>query len=156
MDTQDQPACDGEWDAIISEGASGACTRVRTIRHFTLPSRRSLPMRACRAERYAPARSPCTFLREAQRSERTFALAQGLRDCRRMTIPTEPVIGVDVGASTISAGLVCPDGTVFATAQAPTRGAGPVVDTIFALIDRSLGPDRYAMAVNDALDGGQP
>ena len=31
-----------------------------------------------------------------------------------------------------------PDGTVFATAQAPTRGAGPVVDTIFALIDRAL------------------
>jgi predicted NBD/HSP70 family sugar kinase len=55
-----------------------------------------------------------------------------------MTIPTDPVIGVDVGASTISAGLVCPDGTVFATAQAPTRGAGPVVDTIFALIDRAL------------------
>ena len=55
-----------------------------------------------------------------------------------MTTPTDPVIGVDVGASTISAGLVCPDGTVFATAQAPTRGAGPVVDTIFALIDRAL------------------
>jgi len=55
-----------------------------------------------------------------------------------MTIPKDPVIGVDVGASTISAGLVCPDGTVFATAQAPTRGAGPVVDTIFALIDRAL------------------
>jgi len=56
-----------------------------------------------------------------------------------MTIPTDPVIGVDVGASTISAGLVCPDGTVFAAAQAPTRGGGPVVDTIFALIDRVRG-----------------
>jgi glucokinase len=55
-----------------------------------------------------------------------------------MTIPTDPVIGVDVGASTISAGLVCPDGTVFATAQASTRGGGPVVDTICTLIDRAL------------------
>jgi glucokinase len=35
-------------------------------------------------------------------------------------------------------GVGLPDGTVFATAQAPTRGAGPVVDTIFALIDRAL------------------
>ena len=55
-----------------------------------------------------------------------------------MTIPSDPVIGVDVGASTISAGLVCPDGTVFATAQASTRGGGPVVDTIFTLIDGAL------------------
>jgi glucokinase len=55
-----------------------------------------------------------------------------------MTIPTDPIIGVDVGASTISAGLVCPDGTVFTTAQAPTQSGGPVVDTIFMLIDRAL------------------
>jgi predicted NBD/HSP70 family sugar kinase len=55
-----------------------------------------------------------------------------------MTILSDPVIGVDVGASTISAGLVWPDGTVFATAQASTRGGGPVVDTIFTLIDGAL------------------
>jgi glucokinase len=55
-----------------------------------------------------------------------------------MAIPTDPVIGVDVGATTISAGLVCPDGTVLATAQAPTQGGGAVVDTIFRLIDRAL------------------
>lgn len=55
-----------------------------------------------------------------------------------MAIPTDPVIGVDVGASTISAGLVCPDGTILATAQAPTQGGGPVVDTIFRLVDRAL------------------
>src|SRR5437667_6668986 len=83
--------------------------------------------------------------RDARRPERSFTLAQGLRSRRRMTIPTDPVIGVDVGASTISAGLVCPDGTVFAAAQAPTRGGGPVVDTIFALIDRVRG----------AVDGGR-
>lgn len=53
-------------------------------------------------------------------------------------IPTDPVVGVDVGASTISAGLVGSDGTVLATAQAPTQGDRPVVDTIFALIDRAL------------------
>ncbi len=59
-----------------------------------------------------------------------------------MTIPTDPVVGVDVGASTISAGLVCPDGTVLATAQAPTQGGGAVVDTIFTLIDRALASAR--------------
>jgi len=53
-------------------------------------------------------------------------------------IPTDPVVGVDVGASTISAGLVGSDGTVLATAQAPTQGGSAVVDTIFALIDRAL------------------
>ena len=55
-----------------------------------------------------------------------------------MTIPTDPVVGVDVGASTISAGLVCPDGTVLTTTQAPTRGGGAVATTIFSLIDRAL------------------
>jgi predicted NBD/HSP70 family sugar kinase len=59
-----------------------------------------------------------------------------------MTITTDPVIGVDVGASTISAGLVCPDGTVFSTAQAPTHGGDPVADTIFCLIDRALASAR--------------
>jgi glucokinase len=55
-----------------------------------------------------------------------------------VTILSDPVIGVDVGASTISAGLVRPGGTVLATAQASTHGAGPVADTILALIDRLL------------------
>ncbi|MGH7366803.1 MAG: ROK family protein [Candidatus Rokuibacteriota bacterium] len=55
-----------------------------------------------------------------------------------MTISTDPVVGVDVGASTISAGLVCPDGTILTTAQAPAQGGGAVVDTILALIDRAL------------------
>jgi glucokinase len=53
-------------------------------------------------------------------------------------IPTDPIVGVDVGASTISAGLVGPDGTVLATAQAPTQGGRAVVETIFSLIDRAL------------------
>lgn len=64
-------------------------------------------------------------------------LAQGLPGRGHM-IPTDPVVGVDVGASTISAGLVCPDGTILATAQAPTHGGRAVVDTIFTLIDRAL------------------
>ena len=53
-------------------------------------------------------------------------------------IPTDPVVGVDVGASTISAGLVGSDGTVLATTQAPTQGDRAVVDTIFTLIGRVL------------------
>lgn len=55
-----------------------------------------------------------------------------------MMIQTDPVVGVDVGASTISAGLVRPDGTVLATTQARTQGQGVVVDTIITLIDRVL------------------
>lgn len=54
-----------------------------------------------------------------------------------MSTLTDPVVGVDVGASTISAGLVCPDGTVLASVQAPTRD-GSVVDTILTLIDRAV------------------
>jgi glucokinase len=55
-----------------------------------------------------------------------------------MTISADPVLGVDVGASTISAGLVCPDGAVLTSAQAPTRGEGSVLDTVFTLIDGAL------------------
>jgi glucokinase len=55
-----------------------------------------------------------------------------------MTAPTDPIVGVDVGASTISAGLVRLDGTVLSTAQTPTGGPGPVSDRIAALIERAL------------------
>jgi glucokinase len=55
-----------------------------------------------------------------------------------MMIPTDPIVGVDVGASTISAGLVDRDGTVLTAAQAPTQSGSAVVDTIFTLIDRAL------------------
>jgi predicted NBD/HSP70 family sugar kinase len=51
---------------------------------------------------------------------------------------TDPVIGVDVGATTISCGLVRPgDGTVLAAVQAPTVGSA-VVDSITSLIERVL------------------
>jgi glucokinase len=50
---------------------------------------------------------------------------------------TDPVIGVDVGASTISAGLVARDGTVLTAMQQPT-GNGQAVTTIVALIDDLL------------------
>jgi glucokinase len=65
-------------------------------------------------------------------------MAQRLPASAHMTMSTTPVIGVDVGASTMSAGLVCPDGNVLATAQLPTQGEGRVVDTLLALIDRAL------------------
>ncbi len=55
-----------------------------------------------------------------------------------MMLPTDPIVGVDVGASTISAGLVGRDGAVLTAAQAPTQGGSGVVDTIFTLIDRAL------------------
>jgi glucokinase len=55
---------------------------------------------------------------------------------------TNPVVGVDVGASTISAGLVHRDGTILTAAQAPTLGESAVIDTILALIDRTLKTAR--------------
>ena len=51
---------------------------------------------------------------------------------------SDPVIGVDVGASTISAGLVTPDGTVDATVQARSDVPGTVVATILTLVARLL------------------
>lgn len=62
---------------------------------------------------------------------------------------TSPVVGVDVGASAISAGLVCPDGRVLAAVQAPTGSPGGVVDTITALIDRIL-----ALALDKSIGVG--
>lgn len=55
-----------------------------------------------------------------------------------MATRADPVIGVDVGASTISAGLVEPDGTVLLTVQAPTDGPGTATETILSLLDRIL------------------
>src|SRR6266436_5748664 len=47
-DMQEQTACGLDRDAIIAGGASGPCTRAQAIRHVTLPSCRSVPMRAYR------------------------------------------------------------------------------------------------------------
>jgi glucokinase len=55
---------------------------------------------------------------------------------RAVTSAPDLLIGVDVGASTISAGLVRSNGVVLATVQAATHGAGSVTDTIMASIDR--------------------
>jgi len=74
----------------------------------------------------------------------------------RMTIPTAPVIGVDVGASTISAGLVCPDGAVLAAAQLPTRGDGDVVETILALINRALASAEERLLGVSGIGVGLP
>jgi glucokinase len=55
-----------------------------------------------------------------------------------MPIVSDPLVGVDVGASTISAGLVRPDGTVLCSAQTPTDGPGPIPDRIAGLIEHVL------------------
>lgn len=55
-----------------------------------------------------------------------------------METPADPVIGMDVGASTISAGLVDPDDTVVLAIQAPTDASGSVTETILSLLDRLL------------------
>jgi glucokinase len=54
-----------------------------------------------------------------------------------MSIAADPVIGVDVGASTISAGLVRADGTVLATEQEST-GANNPASTIVRLVEHVL------------------
>src|SRR5262244_903667 len=92
----------------------------------------------CRSPRARSARSPCIPPPDGDPPGWTSAMAQRLPVSARMTMPTAPVIGVDVGASMMSAGLVCPDGNVLATAQLPTQGDGRVVDTLLTLIDRAL------------------
>jgi glucokinase len=59
-----------------------------------------------------------------------------------MPVVTDPLVGVDVGASTISAGLVCPDGAVLCSAQAPTVGPGSIPDRIAGLVDQILDRAR--------------
>jgi glucokinase len=51
---------------------------------------------------------------------------------------SDPAIGVDVGASTISAGLVTPDGTVVSTVQARSDVPGTAAATILTLVERLL------------------
>jgi len=51
------------------------------------------------------------------------------------------LIGVDVGGTSMSAGLVGPDGTVLSVVQTPTRrdGPGTAVDTLLGLIAEVVG-----------------
>ncbi|RPH74508.1 MAG: ROK family protein, partial [Candidatus Rokuibacteriota bacterium] len=51
------------------------------------------------------------------------------------------VIGVDVGGTTTSVGIVTREGVVLATEVAPTHGAGPATAerTVTALLERVLG-----------------
>lgn len=53
----------------------------------------------------------------------------------------EVVLGVDVGGTTISAGLVATDGEVLSQVDAPTHTAGPgsALATLLALVDQLLG-----------------
>jgi glucokinase len=52
-----------------------------------------------------------------------------------MTSEPGVLIGVDVGCTTLSGGLITPDGVVLSTIQAPTNlGAGTVVDTILNIV----------------------
>src|SRR5215467_2479531 len=128
----------GTEGVTMPDGAWRPCTCSGGVRHVSLPPRRSFTMGSCRELSSRPARSPCTPPTDGDHPNWTSAMAQRLPGSTRMTMPTTPVIGVDVGASTMSAGLVCPDGNVLATAQLPTQGEGRAVDTLLALIDRAL------------------
>jgi glucokinase len=71
-------------------------------------------------------------------------------------------IGVDVGATTISGGLVTHEGGILYTLQTPTRGGGPgtVVERLLGVIDELLNgarregvsPDGIGIGVAGAVD----
>jgi glucokinase len=67
------------------------------------------------------------------------------------------LIGVDVGATTVSAGLVTAEGTVLSTVQAPTRlGTGTAADTALGLIeDLCIAAQLRSVAV-EAVGIGLP
>src|SRR5687767_5902537 len=63
---------------------------------------------------------------------------------------TRFAVGVDIGGTSIAAGLVGDDGQVFAELQVPTHvaGAGSAEATMLALIERVLGhPDASGRTV---------
>ena len=85
-----------------------------------------------------PARRACTHARLARRFPGIFRWHTAC-DYRLAMVLTDHVVAVDVGASTISAGLVCAsDGAVVEDVQAPATG-GNALDTITA-------PDRPVLA----------
>jgi glucokinase len=62
----------------------------------------------------------------------------------QMNDTRDTLIGIDVGATTISGGLVAPDGSVLYTLQTPTRQAGPgtALKTLLGVIDELLRQAR--------------
>jgi glucokinase len=70
------------------------------------------------------------------------------------------LIGVDVGATTISAGLVTPEGTVLSAVQAVTRGAGSPLDAVRKLArdlasearERGLAPQGVGVGLPGLVD----
>jgi glucokinase len=73
---------------------------------------------------------------------------------------TSALIGVDVGATTISAGLVAPDGTVLSAVQRATRSAGSPVDAVRAMArelasearERGLAPQGIGVGLPGLVD----
>ncbi len=74
-----------------------------------------------------------------------------------MTFARTALIGVDVGATTLSAGLVTTEGTVLSAVQAPTRlGTGTAADTTLGLVDElCLAAQSRSVAV-EAVGIGLP
>jgi glucokinase len=76
---------------------------------------------------------------------------------------TSALIGVDVGATTISAGLVAPDGTVLSAVQAATPGAGRPPDTVRQLArelaaearERGLAPLGIGVGLPGLVDAAK-
>ncbi|MBI4611385.1 MAG: ROK family protein [Candidatus Rokubacteria bacterium] len=54
----------------------------------------------------------------------------------------EAILAVDVGGTSIAAGLVAPDGEILGQLQAPTRERGTALDTLNALLDELLAAAR--------------
>lgn len=75
-----------------------------------------------------------------------------------MTSAEAALIGVDVGGTTMSGGLVTPDGEVLSTIQAPTYRCGPgtVLDTLLDLIRELLSRAQRAHVPVEAVGLGLP
>src|SRR5581483_3343060 len=72
------------------------------------------------------------------RSENAIGLAPLLRSLTGVALGAGgAIVGVDVGATTISGGLVRGDGTVVSVRESPTRREGPgrAVETLLRLVD---------------------
>jgi glucokinase len=76
----------------------------------------------------------------------------------RGAYPLSAVVGVDVGGTTISAGIVARDGTVLASAMAPTHREGPETAgrTLVDLVERMLGRASAQRLTVEGIGVGVP
>ena len=75
-----------------------------------------------------------------------------------MTLPSGVIIGVDVGGTTMSAGLVTPDGQVLAVVQASTHrdGPGTALETLLGIVGEMVSRAGETGVTVEAIGIGLP